>query len=153
KSHLAAQEAWYATQPQVSVEKLGIARLRELVQSGARAAIEALIAKDKALEPELKAITSVDRLVPYHRDLAVFLNNFVAFRDFYTHRAKATFQAGTLYFDGRSCELCIRVEDVAKHLGLAGRSMAYLAYCDLTRRGSAEKMQIAAAFTAGDSDF
>ena len=71
-------------------------------------------------------------------DLARFLNNFVAFSDFYTRRAKAMFQAGTLYLDGRACELCMRVDDPAKHAALAGLSMMYLAYCDLTRKGSAE---------------
>jgi hypothetical protein len=35
---------------------------------------------------------------------------------------------------------------------MAGLSGAYLAYCDLTRKGSGEKMQIVAAFTNGDSD-
>ena len=44
------------------------------------------------------------------------------------------------------------MDDVTKHASLAPLSRLYLAYCDLTRRGGADKMQIAAAFTAGDSD-
>ncbi len=150
---LAAHAAWSATKPAGSVEKLGPARLKELVAGKGKANVEVLLARDKALEPELKAITSVDRLAHYYRDLAAFLNNFVAFRDFYTRRGKAMFQAGTLYLDGRSCELCMRVDDAAKHGALAGLSMAYLAYCDLTRKGSTEKLHVVAAFTGGDSDF
>jgi hypothetical protein len=60
------------------------------------------------------------------------------------------FQAGTLYLDGRSCELCVKVEDETKHAQLAALSRVYLTYCACTR--GADKMTIAAAFTAGDSD-
>lgn len=35
---------------------------------------------------------------------------------------------------------------------MAPLSRAYLAYCDVSRTASAEKMTIVAAFTAGDSD-
>jgi hypothetical protein len=62
------------------------------------------------------------------------------------------FQAGTLYLDQRSCDLCLKVEDPAKHATMAGLSGTYLAYCDCVRKGSGEQMQIVAAFTAGDSD-
>jgi hypothetical protein len=54
---------------------------------------------------------------------------------------KAVFQAGTLYLDQRSCDLCLKVEDPAKHAVMAGRSGTYLAYCDCARRGSGEQMQ------------
>jgi hypothetical protein len=150
---LAAQEAWHATRPPGTVHTLTSARLKELCAGPTRKAIDALLAKDKALEPELKAITSVDKLTHYHRDLSSFVNNFVSFRDFYTHKAKAIFQAGTLYMDGRSCELCVHVEDAGKHGALSGPSMVYLAYCDLTRKGTPDKLQIVAGFTGGDSDF
>jgi len=150
---LAAQEAWNSTRPEGSVHALGVLRLKELTTPAMRAGIEALIKKDMVLEPQLLAITSVDKLTHYYRDLATFLNNFVAFRDFYTHKAKATFQAGTLYLDARSCDLCLQVEDTGKHAVHAAASMAYLAYCDLTRKGSPEKMTIVAAFTNGDSDY
>jgi hypothetical protein len=94
----------------------------------------------------------VDRLVHYYRHLHTLLNNFVSLRDFYTPEARAIFQAGTLYLDGRSCELCVRVEDMAAHGTLAGLSRTFLAYCACRRRGGGETMTIAAAFTGGDSD-
>jgi hypothetical protein len=112
-----------------------------------------LIAQDKTVESEVKAIRSVEKLLRYNRDLYSLLNNFVSFRDFYTGRSKAIFQVGTLYLDGRSCELCVRVDDVAKHAAFAGMSGICLVYCDCVRNGGAEKMSIAAAFTAGDSDY
>lgn len=146
----AAHQAWMAEKPASAVDKLGPARIREILAGGQQAAIESLIAQDRALEPEASAISSVDKLVRYSRDLYTLVNNFVSFRDFYTRRAKAIFQAGTLYLDGRSCELCVKVDDAAKHATLATLSRVFLVYCDCSRGG--ERMAIAAAFTAGDSD-
>jgi len=107
--------------------------------------------------PALLAARDLERLARYVRDLLPLANNFVAFRDFYTRQAKATFQVGTLYLDGRSAELCIAVSDGAKHAALASLSRICLVYCDCRRKstgdnGGPEKMTIAAAFTAGDSD-
>jgi hypothetical protein len=157
KARLASHEAWLARKPAGAVEKLGIARIRELCDSAAKATIADLIARDKALEPEANAIASVEKLVRLHRDLFALLMNFVNFRDFYTRRTAAIFRAGTLYLDGRSFDLCVRVEDAGKHAGLATLSRTYLAYCDCTRRGpgaaAPEKMTIVAAITGGDGDY
>lgn len=151
-STFAPLEAWLAKKPATPVEALGLARVRVLLSGRYHHAINALIAQDKALEQEANAVTSVDRLIHYYRDLYTLLNNFVSFRDFYTRRAQAIFRAGTLFIDGRSCELCVRVEDIGKHSALAASSRTYLIYCECTRRGSAEKMTVAVAVTAGDSD-
>jgi hypothetical protein len=149
----AAFETWQADKPATSVEQLGIARIREIIGSKHKAAIDDLIAQDKAVETEVKAIRSVERLLRYNRDLFSLVNNFVSFRNFYTGKGKAIFQVGSLYLDGRSCEMCVKVEDVNKHATFANTSGVCLAYCDCVRNGGAEKMSIAAAFTAGDSDF
>jgi hypothetical protein len=149
---LAPYDGWQATKAGVSVEKVGLKRLRELLAGKSKETITALIAKDKALEPEATAITQVERLVRYHRDLCTLLNNFVSFRDFYSRKARAIFQAGTLYLDQRSCDLCIGVEDAAKHSIMANLAGTYLAYCDCVRKSTGQKRQIVAAFTNGDSD-
>ena len=107
-------------------------------------------AKPAGLPPEADAVRDLERLARYVRDLLPLANNFVAFRDFYTHQGKGTFQIGTLFLDGRSAELCVAVNDAAKHASLAGLSRICLVYCDCIRNG--EKLTIAAAFTAGDSD-
>jgi hypothetical protein len=111
-------------------------------------------AKPAGLPPEAHAVRDLERLARYVRDLLPLANNFVAFRDFYTHQGKATFQIGTLYLDGRSAELCVAVNDAAKHAALAGLSRICLVYCDCVRVGDSvgEKLSIAAAFTAGDAD-
>jgi len=95
-------------------------------------------------------IRGLEKLAHYVRDLQALANNFVAFRDFYTRRGPATFQVGTLYLDGRAAELCVAVNDAARHAALATLARLYLVYCDCTR--GSEKCSIAAAFTAGDAD-
>ncbi len=152
KAKFGPYQAWLAKKAGVAVEKLGIVRVREILSGKAQAQLTGLIAQDKALEPEMNSIVAVERLIRYHRDLHTLLNNFVNFRDFYVPERKSVFQAGTLYIDGRACDLCVRVDDPAKHGALAGLSNAYLAYLDCSRRGSADKMTIAAAITDGDSD-
>lgn len=103
---------------------------------------------DAAAEGE--GIRQLEKLAHYVRDLLALANNFVAFRDFYTRQGKATFQVGTLYLDGRSAELCVAVNDAGRHANLATLSRICLVYCDCVRGG--DKLSIAAAFTAGDSD-
>ncbi|HEX5802016.1 MAG TPA: hypothetical protein VFY24_03255 [Azospira sp.] len=146
----AAYEEWQAARPATRLEALGEARVLEIAALAPHAALAGLIAQDLALADEANAIAAVDRLVCYARDLGRLANNFVSFRDFYTGQGKAIFQAGTLYLDGRSCDLVVPVLDAAKHATLAGLAGIYLVYCDCTR--GSDKKGIAAAFTAGDSD-
>jgi len=153
RARFAPYEAWLETKPVTAVEKLGEERVRSILAGDRKAALLDLVTRDKAVEPEVTAIVSVERLLRYCRDLHLLVNNFVSFRDFYTRKGKATFQAGTLYLDGRSCDLCVPIADVGKHAAIATLSRVCLAYCDCVRRGGGEKMTIAAAFTAGDSDY
>ncbi|MBI3481084.1 MAG: hypothetical protein HY016_12140 [Nitrosomonadales bacterium] len=145
--------AWQADKPATRVEQLGAARIHAILHGQFRMQIEDMIARDRMVEADIKAIRSVERLLRYSRDLFVLANNFVSFRNFYTGKGKAIFQVGQLYLDGRSCELCVRVDDVNKHAALASMSGICLAYCECVRHGGTEKMNIVAAFTAGDSDF
>lgn len=145
-------EKWQGAKKGALVEKLGPARVRELLKGDARARLDGLLAKEKEQESVAKSLVDVERLARYHRDLYPLANNFVAFGDFYERKGPAVFQAGTLYLDQRACELCIRVDDAAKHLSMGPMAHTFLAYCDCARPGSGEKMSIVAAFTAGDSD-
>jgi hypothetical protein len=145
-------ECWSAGLAGGSVAKLGRDRVRQILASPAKDTLTKLIAEDKGLEPQFSAIAAVEKLARYNRDLYKLLNNFVSFRDFYGRKDKAIFQAGTLYLDQRSCDLCLTVEDGGRHALLAGLSGTYLAYCDCVRKATGEKFQIVAAFTGGDSD-
>ncbi|MHC1769813.1 MAG: hypothetical protein AB9869_36950 [Verrucomicrobiia bacterium] len=151
-SKLAAYESWSGSKAGGSVEKLGLKRIRQILASDAQAKLADLIAQDIAEESSRQAITDLKRLVYYQRDLSRLCHNFVSFRDFYGRKQKAIFQAGTLFLDQRSCDLCLTVEDVGRHASMAALAGTYLAYCDCFRKGTGEKMQIVAAFTGGDSD-
>ncbi len=144
--------AWLGRKQGGLVEPLGLSRVRSIRAGEARQKIAALIEADLALKPEFEAIAAVEMLARYVRDLVPLLHNFVSFRDFYTRKGKAIFQVGKLYIDGRSCDLCVRVDDPNSHATLASLSRMYLLYCDCYRRGSNEKMTIAAAITGGDGD-
>ncbi|HNV68053.1 MAG TPA: hypothetical protein PKO06_00045 [Candidatus Ozemobacteraceae bacterium] len=148
----APYQSWLAKKPSSSVEKLGMKRIRELIAGDHEKRVRALIADDLALKAEFDSISEVEKLVLYHRDLATLINNFVTFLDFFSGKHQAMFQAGTLYIDGRACELCLRVEDAGRHASLSALCNTYLAYCDCVRRGMSEKMTIVAAFTAGDAE-
>ena len=131
QARLAAFESWNAAKAGAIVEKLGIARIREILGGKAKDNVNVLIAKDKALEPEAAAIESVEKLARYVRDLHKLCINFVNFKDLYSGNAPAVFQAGTLYLDQRSCKLLpqpwMTPPGMPAWPGFAG---AYLAYCD-----------------------
>ncbi|MFA6315985.1 MAG: hypothetical protein WC943_01090 [Elusimicrobiota bacterium] len=152
KSLFAPYAAWLDAKKGPKVEGLGLARVRALLSAKAEETVSRLIDQDLALKPEFEAIQAVDRLVRYHRDLRRVLDNFVTFSEFYGRRSPAVFQAGRLFIDGRSCDLCVRVADMGKHAALAPASHTFLMYCDCTRKDSPEKMTIAAALTGGEGD-
>ncbi len=152
KEKFSGYEGWLASKAGAALEKLGVERVRKLAAENKKSVLTALIAQDKALETEARAIADVERLVRYYRDLHLLLRNFVNFSDFYNPHLLAIFQNGTLYLDSRSCELCMRVDDPASHSILATLSKIYIAYCDL-KRANGETMKIAACFTQGESDY
>jgi hypothetical protein len=151
KGRLAPYQAWFATRPDLGVGALGDARVRELASGEAQKKVDDLIAQDAALETECSSIESVEKAIRLRRDLVPLLRNFVSFADFYGKR-RGVFQNGTLYIDGRSCELCLPVHDGPKHTVLAGLAKAYLLYCDCTRKKDGGKLAIVAAVTSGDVD-
>jgi len=152
KMSMAPYDAWLQDQIETPVAKLGATRLQAWVDSDVETSLKALIEQDLALKPEVDSIIEVEKLTRFCRDLYPLINNFVSFREFYTRRGKAIFQAGKLYLDGRCCELCVRVTDMAKHALLASLSRLFLIYCECVRKGGSEKIMIAAAMTDGDSD-
>ena len=147
---LDAYGAWLAKKAGGAVEGLGQKRVREILAGNQKALLQQAIADDLAVATEVDAMVRVEKLTRLQRDFARLLNNYVSFTDFYARRG-AIFQAGTLYLDGRACDMCFHVHDAGKHAKMAPMSNAYLAYIDCSRPGG-EKMSVACAFTAGDSD-
>jgi len=151
-SKFAPFAAWQAAKQGSLVESLGTDRIRALINGNQKTKLLELIDQDNALTQDANNIIQVDKLVRFHRDLYTLLKNFVTFFDFYSPHHKAMFQAGTLYIDQRSCDLCIKVTDMGRHNSLASFSGMYLMYCDCVSRTSKEKMSIVAALTNGDID-
>jgi len=149
KARLAPYEAWAAAKAGTQVEKLGVARLTQLVSGKTHAAIAGLIAQDAALEAENAQIAEVEKLLRYHAHLATLLNNFVNMSRLYDPKACAIFRVGTLYMDARACNLCFHVDDVGAHAAQAAASKCCLAYCALTRPGTKENRMVCAVFTSG----
>ena len=143
--------AWIAEQPDTPLASVAPELLRAMLADDTRQRIESLIEQDLAAETAAEQVESVERLVRYHRDLVTLLRNFVSLSDFYCGQAKAIFQAGTLYLDQRSCELCLRVADMDRHTALAPLSGAYLVYCQCVRQGETPVI-IVAAMTGGNAD-
>jgi hypothetical protein len=148
-ARVAPYETWLGGKPVSAVDKIGVEKAKEILAGTGRAVLTGLVQRDKALEPEFKALSDVERLSRYYRDLRTLLCNFVNFADFYSRDRFAAFQAGTLFLDSRSAELCLRVDGASP---LAAMSKAYIAYCDCTR-ADGTAMKIAACFTQGDGDY
>jgi hypothetical protein len=144
--------AWQAAKAGAKVEALGLERVRAILAGSGRSEIDALIAQDNAVAHEANNIMMVNKLARYNRDLYKLIRNFVTFFDFYTPGTKAIFQAGTLYIDQRSCDLCVQVSDLARQSAMAQFSGMYLLYCECRNKANGNKMNIVAALTNGDID-
>ena len=126
-----------------------------------KAAVDA--ANAAALAAAQTQYKPLEKLLLLNRDFCILLRNFVSFQDFYAKRVVgrigvetkdespwAIFQAGTLVIDQRACNLCLRVNDMAKHNAQAPDSGMFLIYCNCKLHETGETMQIVAAMTLGD---
>ena len=146
--------AWKADKKGEQVETLGLDRINEILSADEKEALLALIEQDKALETEANEIASVDKFLHFYRDIYQLIKNFVTFADFYDkdRSLKSIFQAGTLYIDQRSCDLCLKVSDMSKHNAMVADSGMFLIYCDCTSKQKNATMTIVAAMTQGEVD-
>ena len=145
-------EQWMAEKAGSSVESLGIGKIQDIISNDIIQQLHVIIEKDTALENEANNIILVDKLVRYYRDLFTLIKNFVTFYDLYSPEFPAIFQAGTLYIDQRSCDLCIKVSDMPKHNAMVALSGMFLIYCDCVSKSTNESITIVAALTNGDID-
>lgn len=146
--------AWQAETPKVAiVEVLKRGRILELVEQDAEARLLALVEKDKTVAEAADGLVELDKLIRLRHGLITLLRNFVSFQSFYARQDKAVFQAGTLYIDGKSCDLAVEVDNIEAHAKVAAASDCFLLYCACTRRGEPvrgkEAMNIVVAVTAG----
>ena len=149
-----AYTAWNGEKKGAEVESLGLEKIEEILNADRKSALEELIAKDKEKEEESTSIDAVEKFLRYYKNFYKLLKNFVTLTDFYSRDPKAlpVFQAGTLYIDQRSTELCIKVADMGKQGDVAEISGMYVLYCDCTSKVKNQTMTIAAVLTDGDVD-
>ena len=143
--------------PIAGPEDLGDARVDEILNSDLEQRFLDLAEEDLRTPAKAADFAEVERLTRYYCRLQQLLLNFLSFADFYAMNKEAAFQTGTLYLDGKSCDLCVPVQDVARHSSLAVHSRLFLVYCVCRRApepGQAENpsLTIAAAVTAGSDD-
>lgn len=142
--------AWMETRKGAQVEGLGIEKVRELLKADRKAALLGLVEADKALEEEALSIEAVDKLLRLYHNFYDFLNNYVVLADFYDPQRKAMFQAGRLYIDQRSTDLCVKVDGPSPEI--SSLSGMYILYCACKSDKLGRTMNIAAVLTAGDVD-
>ena len=145
-----AYTAWKAAKKGAEVEPLGIDVVNATIKADKKAALLELVEKDKALEPEALSIEAVDKLLHFVRDFYKFLKNYVVFEDFYSKKDKAIFQAGRLYIDQRSTDLCVKVIDAGKAGDISSLSGMYILYCNCINKVTGKGFPIAAVLTDGD---
>ncbi len=147
-----AYSAWMAGKKGEAVEKLGYDRVKELLERNNKATLLSLVEQDKALSAEVESMEEVDKLLYLYRDFYKILRNYVIFTDFYdrTDTLNTTFQAGRLFVDQRSFDLCVRVDDMSKHATIAAASSMFLLYCTCTSKVKNLTMTIAAVVTKGE---
>ncbi len=142
--------AWLDAKKGGEVEALGLDAVKAILKEDQKAALLELVAKDKAEEANALSIEEVDKLLRLNKYFYRFLNNYVVLADFYDTSKLAMFQAGRLYIDQRSTDLCIKVSGPSPEI--SSLSGMYILYCACTSEKLGKSFNIAAVLTDGDVD-
>ena len=149
-AQFAPYTAWLDARKGAEVEGLGIEAVNAILKEDRKAALLELIEKDKAEEANALSIEEVDKVLHLQKNFYRFLNNYVVLADFYDPERKAMFQAGRLYIDQRSTDLCIKVDGPSPEI--SSLSGMYILYCTCTSEKLGRSFHIAAVLTDGDVD-
>ena len=141
---------WLAAKKGAEVEGLGLDAVKAILKEDKKAALLELVEKDKAEEANALSIEEVDKVLRLNKYFFRFLNNYVVLADFYDKDRKAMFQAGTLFIDQRSTQLCVKVAGPAPEI--SSLSGMYILYCTCTSEKLGKSFNIAAVLTDGDVD-
>ena len=136
--------------PATPAALLTVPFLQALTNGEKQGEVTSLIRYGLTIEKERGNVSNLEKLVLLRRDFVTLLKNYISFSDFYEGKG-SVFQAGVLYFDSRAADLCFELNIDARHATLDTLSGGYLVYCDISRKGEANK-KIVALFTNGDSD-
>ena len=142
--------AWMDAKKGAEVEALGLDCVKAILKEDKKAVLLELIEKDKAEEANALSIEEVDKVLRLNKHFYRFLNNYVVLADFYDPARKAMFQAGRLYIDQRSTDLCVKVAGPSPEI--SSLSGMYILYCSCVSEKLGKSFNIAAVLTDGDVD-
>ena len=142
--------AWLGAKKGAEVEGIGLDEVKAILKADKKAALLELVDKDKAEEANALSIEEVDKLLRLSHNFYRFLNNYVVLADFYDTSKWAIFQAGRLYIDQRSTDLCVKVAGPAPEI--SSLSGMYILYCACKSDKLGKAFNIAAVLTDGDVD-
>ena len=142
--------AWLGAKKGAEVEGIGLDEVKAILRADKKAALLELVEKDKAEEANALSIEEVDKLLRLSHNFYRFLNNYVVLADFYDKDKLAVFQAGRLYIDQRSTDLCVKVAGPAPEI--SSLSGMYILYCACKSDKLGKAFNIAAVLTDGDVD-
>ena len=142
--------AWLGAKKGAEVEAIGLDSIKAILKEDRKAALLELVEKDKAEEANALSIEEVDKLLRLAHNFYRFLNNYVVLADFYDKDRLAVFQAGRLYIDQRSTDLCVKVAGPAPEI--SSLSGMYILYCACNSIKLGKSFNIAAVLTDGDVD-
>ena len=145
-----AFKAWRDSKQGAEVEDLGDEEIANILKENREDDLLSLVAKDEEYAEQARSIEEVDKLLRLHKNFYRFLNNYVVLSDFYKKDSKAIFQAGRLYIDQRSTDLCIKV--AGPNTDISALSGMYILYCACTSEKLGKSFNIAAVLTDGDVD-
>jgi hypothetical protein len=149
-----AFDAWFAWQkerPPEPFEKIGDARLREILDGPLPDRVAHYIALDTAAAAELKQLQDLEKLILYQRWLIDLVNNFVNFSAIYRPEERALVEMGSMVIDGRRLDFCVKIEDRGAHRKVASESLIFLVYAQvLAKDTGAAAYEVMAPVTAGE---
>jgi len=145
----APYEAYLAGKQGAQVESLPERKLREYLADRYRARVGELIQADKNVAVMMEGLKELKKLLLYHQHIMRLANNFVSFPELYGTDTRALFEMGSAVIDGRWFNFCTRVDDVAAHAAVAGRSSVFCVYLEVTGREADEKFTVVAPATSG----
>lgn len=152
KTKFSHYENWINQKPNNKVESLGLEKINLLLAENQKEILLDAINNDLSVKSIIDGFEDVEKLIRYCRYFIEYLYNFVSLSNFFTKQAKAIFQMGDLFIDGKQCELVVQVNDMTKHGELANLSGIFLIYCHLKNRTTNDVMTVAAAITNGNTD-
>jgi hypothetical protein len=122
---------WLEAKPGDLLDAMPDETVRRYLDEKFAHAVSDLRERSSSTSLALEEVKMVEKLILYQGHLLRLVNNFVSFPHLYDPGDRAIFETGTLVMDGRSFSLCLPVDDLARHSGIAARSRVFVLYLEI----------------------